>query len=66
MHFGLELHNQKSLLFWAGLNQMYFTAGVGLRVKGGNLEIGTYAKEIGTSDGPIEDRRGFFRYTISF
>lgn len=66
LHFGLELHNQKSLMFWLGLNQMYLTAGVGLRVKGGNLEIGTYAKEIGTGDEFLEDRRGFFRYTISF
>lgn len=66
LHFGLELNNQKSLMFWLGLNQMYLTAGAGLRVKGGNLEVGTYAKEIGTSNASLEDRRGFFRYTISF
>lgn len=66
MHFGVELNNQKTLLFWAGLNQLYLTAGMGLRVKGGNLEVGTYGKEIGYGNASLEDRRFFLRYTISF
>ncbi|NBX93643.1 MAG: hypothetical protein EB120_09385 [Proteobacteria bacterium] len=66
LHVGLELQSEKSLLFWLGLNQLYLTAGMGLRVQGGNLEMGTYAKEIGTGDKTEYDRRFFFRYTISF
>jgi hypothetical protein len=66
LHVGLELESQKSLLFWMGLNQLYLTAGLGLRVKGGNLEMGTYAKEIFSGLQTEYDRRFFFRYTISF
>ena len=65
-HLGLEIQSSNVLFFWAGLNQMYFTGGMGARLKGGHLEVGTYAKEIGTVDTYQEDRRYFLRYTISF
>jgi hypothetical protein len=37
-----------------------------LRVKGGNLELGTYAEDIGYGTAVQSDRRIFFRYTIGF
>jgi len=66
LHIGLELQSNNVLFFWAGLNQMYLTGGMGARLKGGHLELGTYAKEIGAADTYREDRRYFLRYTISF
>lgn len=65
-HFGVQIENQKSLYFWVGLNQLYPTAGLALRLRGGNLEIGTYGEDIGAGSATKEDRRFFFRYTISF
>ncbi|NBX76266.1 MAG: hypothetical protein EBQ92_06905 [Proteobacteria bacterium] len=66
LHIGLELQRDNVLFFWAGLNQMYFTGGMGARLKGGHLELGTYAKDIGAGNSYQEDRRYFLRYTISF
>lgn len=65
-HLGLELQNNKTFFFWAGLNQMYLTGGLGARIKGGHLELGTYAKEIAEGASYSEDRRYFLRYTLSF
>jgi len=66
LHIGVEFEKNKTLFIWAGLNQMYPTGGLGLRLKGGHLEVGTYAKEIGTEDLLQGDRRYFFRFTVSF
>lgn len=65
-HVGLELQSNNVLFLWAGLNQMYLTGGLGARLKGGHLELGTYAKDVGANDTQLEDRRYFLRYTISF
>jgi len=65
-HVGLELQNNRTFFFWGGLNQMYLTGGLGARIKGGHLEAGTYAKEIGEGSNFLEDRRYFLRYTLSF
>jgi hypothetical protein len=64
LHIGVQLASEKSSYIWAGLNQLYWTFGFGLRLKGGNLEIGTYAEDIGTVDTPVQDRRILMRYTI--
>ena len=65
-HLGLEFEKDRTLFIWAGLNQMYPTGGLGLRLKGGHLEVGTYAREIGSEDLLQGDRRYFFRFTVSF
>lgn len=65
-HLGLQLEDERSLYFWFGLNQLYPTGGVGLRVKGGNLEAGTYAEDVGVGNENKADRRLMFRYTIGF
>lgn len=66
LHFGIQLEDERSLYFWFGLNQLYPTGGIGLRVKGGNLEAGTYAEDVGVGPQNKEDRRLMFRYTIGF
>jgi len=66
LHLGLQLENEKTLFFWAGLNQLYLTGGIGLRLKGGHLEVGTYAKEVGSEENSQQDRRYFGRFTVSF
>lgn len=66
VHFGVQLEDERSLFFWFGMNGLYPSIGVGLRVKGGNLEVGSYAAEIGDGGTFNSDRRFFFRYTISF
>jgi len=66
LHLGLELRKSTGWYFWGGLNQMYLTGGVGLRLPGGHIEIGSYSKEIGEGEALVEDRRYFLRYTMSF
>lgn len=66
LKLGLQLEDDRSLYFWFGLNQLYPTLGLGLRVKGGNLEAGTYAEDVGTGSESKADRRFVFRYTIGF
>lgn len=66
LHFGVQLEDERSLYFWFGLNQLYPTGGVGLRVKGGNLEAGSYAEDVGVGEANVADRRLMFRYTIGF
>ncbi|MBI4403926.1 MAG: hypothetical protein HY537_07190 [Deltaproteobacteria bacterium] len=66
IHIGFQLEDEKSFYVWAGLNQLYWTVGLALRVPGGNIEVGTYGEDIGEGDASKEDRRIFFRWTISF
>lgn len=66
LHIGFELENTRNLYVWAGLNQLYFTFGIGYRIFGGNFEFGTYGVDIGEGPASEESRRFFFRYTISF
>jgi len=62
IHLGAQLEINRSFYLWAGMNQMLPTGGMGLRVKGGNLEIGLYTVDTGVAS----DRRTFMRYTIGF
>ena len=65
-HAGLQLDDERQWYYWLGLNQMYLTLGIGYRVDGGNLEIGSYAADVGAGTDRVSDRRFFFRYTISY
>ncbi len=65
-HFGTQIELGRSWYFWGGMNQLYPTGGIGLRVKGGNIEIGSYAVDIGPGDVRAVDRRISMRYTIGF
>jgi len=65
-HFGLKFESEKSFYLWLGANQLYPGGGMGLRVKGGALEVGTYAEDVGMPGTDQSDRRVFFRYTIGF
>lgn len=67
LHFGIQLETDRSLYFWFGMNQTLFpTLGMALRLPGGNLELGTYAQDIGEGDELSANRRVMFRYTIGF
>jgi hypothetical protein len=66
LHFGLQYVARKSLFLWLGMNQFFPTAGVALRVSGGDFEFGTYAQDVGSGGTLLADRRFFFRYTIGF
>lgn len=66
VHFGLQLQSDKSFYIWIGANQLLLTGGVALRLPGGDLEIGTYAVDVGSGTQIDSDRRFSFRYTISF
>lgn len=65
-HFGVQMDLARTWFFWTGLNQMYVTGGLGLRLKGGNFEMGTYAVDIGPGTARDHSRRMFMRYTIGF
>ena len=62
----VQVENGRHLYLWAGLNQLYFTAGVGYHIAWGDLDLGTYAEDIGIGSTCQQDRRFFLRYTIGF
>lgn len=66
LHIGFQFVAQKRLYLWAGMSQMYPTGGVGLRMKGGDFELGSYAVDVGDVTTAISDRRFMMRYTIGF
>ncbi|MBY0369728.1 hypothetical protein K2X33_03515 [bacterium] len=67
LHFGFQIQAHKRLFIWAGMSQLIMpTFGLGLRVPGGDLEVGTYAQDVGQGATYVADRRILFRYTISF
>jgi len=67
LSFGVQLESEKSLYWWFGLNALLDPCfGVALRLPGGNLELSTYAEDIGPGSVRQADRRVMFRYTIGF
>ena len=56
IHLGGETH-WKSFAFRLGLNQGYWTAGIGFDVHYLNLDLTTYGEELGLNSGTQEDRR---------
>ncbi|MBY0470310.1 hypothetical protein K2X30_04015 [bacterium] len=60
VHLGGETH-WKSLVFRGGLNQGYFTAGLGVDVKWFTFDVATYAEELSLNAGGQADRRIAFK-----
>jgi hypothetical protein len=58
-HLGAETH-WKSIALRLGLNQGYWTAGLGLDVHYVSLDLASYGEEMGLNAGSIEDRRYTF------
>ena len=56
LHLGTEAI-WKDLAFRAGVNQGYFTAGVGLDLGFFDVNFATYGEELGLNPGVLEDRR---------
>jgi len=64
LHFGFQIEDERTFYLWAGLHQLVMPCfGFAYRVRGGHLEIGTSAADIGNE---MVDRRFFLRYTIAF
>jgi hypothetical protein len=62
----VQIENERSWYFWFGLNGIGVSgvsAGLALRLPGGNLELGTYGERISSTS---YDRRIALRYTISW
>lgn len=66
LHLGIEFETDRSIYVWLGASHFYPSFAVGYRVRGGNLEIGTYGEDIGIGDESKLDQRFFCRYTIGF
>lgn len=64
LHFGFQFITKKGLFIWAGANQLFPTGGVGLRMRGGDFELATYAQDVGVGQQVSADRRFLLRYTI--
>ncbi len=64
VHAGVETRLLKFLSLRAGLNQGYYTAGVGFNLPVLKLDIATYGEEIGTNAGMLEDRRYVARLAL--
>lgn len=66
VHAGFQIEDEKSFYLWFGMHQMYWSAGLAYRVNGGNLEFGSYGADVGGGSLRLENRRFFFRYTVSY
>jgi hypothetical protein len=60
IHIGAESH-YGLIAMRVGINQGYFTAGVGFDLKVLNIEAATYGEEMSDNPGNLEDRRYAFR-----
>jgi hypothetical protein len=65
LHAGLEIE-LPALSLRAGLNQGYYTLGVGIDFKYFLLDLATYGVELATYPGQLEDRRYVLQLTIDF
>lgn len=66
LRIGVQIENERSWYFWFGMNGVGISglsAGLALRLPGGNLELGTYGERISSES---FDRRLALRYTISW
>lgn len=66
LHLGFQYVAWKRLYLWAGMSQMFPTAGVGLRLRGGDFELATYAQDVGAGTTSTADRRFVMRWTVGF
>ena len=69
-HAGVELY-WKMYNWWkghwaAGLNQGYWTAGVGARLAWFQMDIASWGEEVGTDTSPKEDRRYILELALDF
>jgi hypothetical protein len=64
LHLGIEIETTRAFFIWLGVNQLYATGGIGYRTKGGDLEIGTYAQDVGYGSEAKQDRRFLLRYSV--
>ena len=69
-HAGFEMY-WKMFNWWkghwsAGINQMYWTAGVGARLAWFQLDIATFGEEVGTDSAPKESRRYMLELALDF
>lgn len=65
-HVGMEIALWETHYTWVGLHQYNLSGGVGIHLPGGHFELGTYAENVGLGQLIANDRRYFFRYTVSF
>lgn len=66
IHFGLEYRMTETISARTGLNQGYLTLGVGLATKNIQLDLLTYAEEVGTYAGQRDNRRYLLRMGFGF
>lgn len=64
VHMGAETRLIRLFSVRAGLNQGYYTAGLGLNLPLLKIDLATYGEEIGTNAGMLEDRRYVARLGI--
>jgi hypothetical protein len=65
LHAGVEV-SLPLIDLRAGLNQGYYTAGVGLNLLFAQIDIATYGVELGAYPGQLEDRRYVAQITFDF
>jgi hypothetical protein len=66
LHLGFEYRFTDALSIRAGLNQGYLTYGVGFEKKNLQVDLLTYAEEIGSYAGQTDCRRFLFRVGVGF
>lgn len=66
IHFGIEYTPTKTLVLRTGFNQGYLTFGASLVTRVVQLDVLTYAEEVGTYSGQCDNRRYLLRMGLGF
>lgn len=65
-HAGAELNIYDHLFLRAGYNQFYWTAGFEVAMEKLQIQLSSYAEDVGPDEAPIEDRRYVFKFVLRF
>lgn len=66
MHFGGELNFGDRFFLRAGYHQRYWTAGLEIATERLQFQLSSHGEEMGTADGPREDRRVAAKLAVRF
>lgn len=65
-HTGVEFNFYDAFFVRAGMNQMYWTAGLELALRNYQLQLASYGEEVGLGEDKMQDRRYIFKFAYRF
>lgn len=65
-HVGYEFNYADMIFFRAGMNQIYWTAGLELATEHTQVQLTSYGEDVGPDGSPEEDRRYVIKFALRF